>query len=322
MKCGQVSSCIQMFTSPMNLVSKLLAALAVLSAFSLAQDTPPPDQEVPPVFKVNVKLVSVYATVTDKSGAPVTDLKRGDFALREDKNPERIAIFEQESERPLSIVMAIDASSSVRKDLKLELESARKFVADILRPVDALALYQFSEVVAEKVPFTSDLPRISRGIRSVQVGAGTALYDAMYLASVNLSRRQGRKVMVIISDGEDTLSATSYQDAVRAAQQSDALVYSIIMVPVVASAGRATGGENALIQVARDTGGKYYYADSITALDAAFQQISKELRTQYLIGYYPSRSAASSDFRRIEIQVRKPDLVAHHRAGYYTSKIE
>jgi Ca-activated chloride channel family protein len=306
----------------MNISYRLLLAVAVSAAIALAQDTPAPDQESNPTFKVNVKLVSVYATVTDKSGAPVTDLKRGDFSILEDQTPERIANFEQESERPISIVMAIDASGSVRKDLKLELESARKFVADILRPVDALSLYQFSEVVAEKVPFTSNLGQITRGIRSVQIGAGTALYDAMYLASVNLSKRQGRKVMVIISDGEDTLSATNYQDAVRAAQQSDALVYSIIMVPVVASAGRATGGENALIQVSRDTGGKYYYADSIASLDAAFQQISKELRTQYLIGYYPSRTAASSDFRRIDIQVRRPDLVAHHRAGYYTSKIE
>jgi Ca-activated chloride channel homolog len=296
-----------------------LASFGLLACCTvLAQEK----QDDVPTFKVDVKLVSVYATVTDAGGAPVTDLKREDFAITEDKNPEKIAIFEQESERPLSIVLAIDASGSVRKDIKLELDSARRFVAQILRPVDMLSLYQFSEVVSELVPFTSDFQRIARGIRRVHVGAGTALYDALYLASLNLSQRQGRKVMVVISDGTDTLSGTPYHDAVRAAQQSDAIVYSIIMVPVAASAGRQLGGENALIQIARDTGGKFYYAEDMAALDAAFLQISKELRTQYLIGYYPSRAAAGSDFRRIAISVGRPGLKAQHRTGYYTSKIE
>jgi Ca-activated chloride channel family protein len=128
--------------------------------------------------------------------------------------------------------------------------------------------------------------------------------------------------MVLISDGGDTLSSTDYHAAVRTAQQSEAIVYSIIMVPVVANAGRELGGEHALIQLARDTGGKHYYADSPAGLQAAFDQISKELRLQYLIAFYPSRTRAASDFRRVEIKVSRPELTAHHRTGYYTSKIE
>jgi Ca-activated chloride channel family protein len=129
-------------------------------------------------------------------------------------------------------------------------------------------------------------------------------------------------VLVLITDGGDTTSSTSYATALRAVQQSEAIVYSIIVVPIERDSGRNTGGEHALIQLARDTGGKYYYAQSASGLDEAFKQISKELRTQYLLGYYPSRTVADSDFRRIGITVKRPDqpLEVHHRTGYYTSK--
>jgi Ca-activated chloride channel homolog len=299
-----------------------LLILWVAAVVSAVAQTASNEEKDTPTFKVNVKLVSLYATVTDTNGAPVTNLQKQDFMVYEDGNPEKVAIFEQESERPLSILLALDTSGSVRKDIKLELQSARRFVASILRPVDVLSLYQFNEVVSEIVPFTASVDRISKGIGRIRLGAGTALYDAIYLGGKALARRDGRKVMVLISDGGDTLSSTDYHSALRTAQQSEAIVYSIIMVPVVANAGRELGGEHALIQLANDTGGKYYYADSPAGLEKAFQQISNELRLQYLIGYYPSRTKAGSDFRRVEIKVNRPELAAHHRTGYYTSKIE
>ena len=283
----------------------------------------PPARESPS-FKVNVKLVNVYATVTDKNGAPITDLKKEDFSLAEDGRPEKIAIFEQESDRPLSIVLALDTSSSIRKDFKLVLDSARRFVSATMRKQDKLSLYQFAEEVREVVPFTSDFQEIARGIRGLRSGSGTVLFDAVYLASKSLLNRDGRKVMVLITDGGDTLSSTSFHEAVRAANLSEALVYSIIIVPVAADPGRDIAGEHALIQLAHDTGGKYYYADSADSLDAAFQQVSKELRTQYLIAYYPSPSGTGSDFRKIDVKAARPgeDLVVRHRAGYYTTKLE
>jgi hypothetical protein len=151
-----------------------------------------------------------------------------------------------------------------------------------------------------------------------------------------------------------------YKEAVRAAQQAEAIVYSIIVVPIEASAGRDTGGEHALIQLSTDTGGKYFYASSLTQLDQAVRNISNELRTQYLLAYYPSQRIADSDFRRIEVQVRsgrgtgvgrsvagpgagaersgelgaergsgagaplasEPELIVRHRTGYYTTKSE
>ncbi len=277
-------------------------------------------------FRVNVKLVNVFATVTDNAGAPVASLKQDDFQIFEDGEPQKIALFSRESELPLSIVLAIDTSLSTKSNQKLELESARQFAKAILRPIDGVSLFEFSEVVDQLTPFTSDLRVIDKGINRVRTGAATAMYDMLYLGADALMQRRGRKVMVVITDGGDTVSKVSYQEAVREAQEAEAIVYSIIIVPIENSAGRDTGGEHALIQLSRDTGGKYYYASGMEQLDAAFRRISEELRTQYLIAYYPTPRLSSSEFRKIEIKVvpNTPDypnsseLQVRSRSGYYT----
>lgn len=278
-----------------------------------------------PTIKVDVKLVNVFVTVTDERGAPVANLTKDNFQLLEDGRPQKLSIFDKESELPLSIVLDIDTSLSTRKDLPLELNSARRFAHAILRPVDGLSLYGFSETVDQVVPFTSDLKVVDRGIQALRPGAATALYDAVYLGAEALNDRQGRKVIVVITDGGDTVSKIDYREALRAAQQAEAIVYSIIVVPIEASAGRDTGGEHALIQMSEDTGGKYYYATSIAQLDQAFRSISDELRTQYLLAYYPERRLADSDFRRIEVKLTGlsggTDYKSRHRTGYYTSKL-
>ncbi len=274
-------------------------------------------------LKVDVKLVNVFVTVTDDNGAPVAGLKKDNFTLLEDGKPQTISIFDKESALPLSIVLDIDTSLSTRKDLPLELSSARRFAHAILRPVDALSLYGFSEVVSEVVPFTSDLKTIDRGVDRVRMGSATALYDALYLGAEALETRKGRKVLVVITDGGDTVSRVDYKEAVRSAQEAEAIVYSIIVVPIEASAGRDIGGEHALIQISEDTGGKYFYATSLPELDDAFRKISDELRTQYLLAYYPSQRLSDSSFRRIEVKVDGASgsaFTVRHRTGYYTSK--
>lgn len=303
----------------------LFAAVVACALVASAQEPAPEPQQDVPTFKVDVKLVNVFTTVIDENGAPVGVLDRDNFELLEDGQPQAIAVYDRESELPLSIVMAIDASLSARPELKLELESARRFVKNILRPVDVLSLYQFSEHVVELVPFTSDLKQINKGIGRVRIGAATALYDAIYLGSEALQPRRDRKVMVLITDGGDTVSRATYQEAVRAAQEAEAIVYSVVIVPIEASPGRNTGGENALIQLSHDTGGKYYYAKNIKELDRAFQQISHELRTQYLLGYYPAKRLARGSFRRIEVRLKPSPAVSdvsrftpRHRTGYYT----
>lgn len=281
-------------------------------------------QKQGPTFRVNVRLVNVFATVTDARGAPVADLAKADFRVLEDGIPQTISVFDRESEMPLSIVLAVDTSLSTMRDFKLEVSSARKFAHSIMRPVDHLAVFQVTEDIDQLTSFTPDLKTIDRGIENLRVGAGTSLYDGILLSSEALMGRDGRKVLVLITDGGDTTSKADYNAALRRAQQAEAIVYSIIVVPVEADAGRNLGGEHALIQISKDTGGKHYYAESVSELDDAFRQISKELRTQYLIGYYPNRQVADSPFRRIQVQVTKKDLdvpayQVRHRAGYYTA---
>lgn len=281
-------------------------------------------QNQEPTFRLQVRLVNVFTTVTDSHGAPVANLSKDDFRVFEDGIPQTISVFDKESELPLSIVLEIDTSESTRRDIKLEMLSAKKFVHSIMRPVDRLSVFQITENVDQLTRFTSDVKYIDQGIERLSNGAGTSLYDAIFLGADSLIDREGRKVLVLITDGGDTTSKTDYANALRRAQQAEALVYSIIIVPVEADAGRNLGGEHALIQISKDTGGKYYYASGASDLDEAFRQISEELRTQYLIAYYPNRQVSDSAFRRIAIQVTKKDpdgqpYQVRHRAGYYTS---
>jgi Ca-activated chloride channel homolog len=298
--------------------------MAIASTLALCLALTCLGQESDTAFKVNVRLVNVFVTVTDQHGAPIADLKKDNFRLLEDGKEQKVSVFDKESALPLSIVLAIDTSLSTRKDLPLELVSARRFVHAILRPVDALSLYQFSEIVSQVTSFTSDPRRIDHAIDRIHVGSATALYDALYLGAAALEPRQGRKVMVVITDGGDTMSKVGYKEAVRAAQQAEAILYSVIVVPIEASAGRDIGGEHALIQLSEDTGGRYFYASSMPQLDSAFRQISDELRTQYLLAYYPSQKLSDSDFRRIEVSVNgvpaSGTFNVRHRTGYYTSK--
>lgn len=299
---------------------KFLGAALILGVTNLACMAQDPET----TLKVDVKLVNVFVTVTDAHGGPIASLQKENFLLKEDGKEQKIAIFSRESAMPLSIVLAIDTSLSTKKDLPLEQAAAHKFVHTILRPQDGLAVYKFSEEVTQVVPFTADLGRIDAGIDRLRNGSATALFDVVFLGAEALGKRQGRKVIVAVTDGGDTISQVDYKQALRAAQESEAIIYSVIIVPIEASAGRDTGGEHALIQFSEDTGGKYYYASSLQQLDEAFRKISDELRTQYLLAYYPSQRESFSDFRRIQIELTSPPaggpFQARYRAGYYTSK--
>ncbi len=301
----------------------LVFLVLVCGAVACAQQAPAQTQSEG-TLKVDVKLVNVYVTVTDAHGAPVAGLKKENFRVQEDGRDQTISVFDKESAVPLSIALAIDTSLSTRHDLPLEQASAKRFARAILRSVDALSVFGFSETVLQSTSYTADMHRIEEGIDHIRLGAATALFDAVYFAARSLDRRQGRKVMVLITDGGDTVSKMDYKEAARAAEEAEALVYSIIVVPIEASAGRETGGEHALIQLSEDTGGRYYYATSMAQLDEAFRQISDELRTQYLLAYYPSQRLSNSQFRRIQVGVtgaaEPTSYHVRHRAGYYTTK--
>jgi Ca-activated chloride channel family protein len=286
----------------------LLLALASLTL---------PAQEA--TLRVDVKLVSVFVNVTDRNGSIVGGLTSDDFAVAEDNRPQKISVFERQSELPLNITLAIDTSGSVRKDMSEETNAAHRFVHAILRPQDQMSLLQFATDVRELTPFTNKPAQIDRGLGQLRGDWATALYDAIYLGSERLGPRQGRKILVLVSDGDDTAKNTTYAQALEQALRNEVMIYSIIDVPIEASAGRDLGGEHALITLAEQTGGKSFYV-SEGGLDKAFARVSDDLRTQYLIGYYPKNQEPGKSFHRIAVTVPRAaseDFNIRHKVGYY-----
>ena len=268
---------------------------------------------------VDVRLVNVFVNVTDKNGAIVPGLPREDFAVTEDGRPQQIAIFEKQSEMPLNLTLAIDTSGSVRKDLTEEATAARRFAHAIVRPQDQMSVMQFATEVRALTPFTNNMGQIDRGLNQLHSDFATALYDAIYQGSERLGPKDGRKVLVVVSDGDDTVQSTTYAQALEQALRNEVMIYSLIDVPIEASAGRDTGGEHALITLSEETGGKYFYVGD-GARDAAFKQVSDDLRTQYLLGYYPHNQEPGRIFHRIRVTVPRAsatDFDVRHKTGYY-----
>jgi Ca-activated chloride channel family protein len=288
----------------------MLAAVALCATALVAQEM---------TLHVDVKLVSVFVNVTDRNGAIVGGLTRDDFGLTEDGRRQQIAVFERQSELPLNLTLAIDTSGSVKKDMEQEADAGRRFAHALLRPQDQMSLLQFATEVRELTPFTNKLSLIDRGLGQLRPDFATALYDAVYLGSNRLGPKQGRKVMVLVSDGGDTASTATYAKALEQALRNDVMIYSVIDVPIEASAGRELGGEHALITLAEQTGGKSFYV-SDGGLDKAFAQVSEDLRTQYLLGYYPRNQEPGRVFHRVEVTIPRATAEAfniRHRTGYY-----
>lgn len=291
--------------------AKLLAAFLILAPTLCAQDT---------TLRMNVNLVSVFVNVTDRNGAIVGGLSREDFAVTEDGRPQQIAVFEKQSEMPLNLTLAIDTSGSVRKDLTEEAAAAKRFAHAIVRPQDQMSVMQFATEVRALTPFTNKLSLIDRGLAQLRSDWATALYDAIYQGSERLGALEGRKVLVVISDGDDTAKNTTYAQALEEALRNEVMIYSLIDVPIEASAGRDTGGEHALITLAEQTGGKYFYVNE-GGLDKAFARVSEDLRTQYLLGYYPRNQEPGRTFHRIHVTVPRAsteDFNVRHKTGYYS----
>jgi Ca-activated chloride channel family protein len=282
----------------MNLLFKGWCAVSLIVGTCACGAQAPIERRQPaaqvPTLKVQTRLVTIPLNVADAKGAPVGGLTADDFALAEDGKPQKIAVFERLTTSPLSIVLAIDASESVLRDENLERNAAKHFIKALVREQDELDLMDFSDTVREIVPFTNDFKRIDTGLGELQRGQATALYNAIYLASERLGETHAagpggdlrRRVIVLITDGGDTVKGSHYTQALEQAQRAGAMVYSLIIVPVYADAGRNTGGEHALIQMADDTGGKYYYVSEPKDLEPALRHVSDDLRTQYLLGYY------------------------------------
>ena len=270
-------------------------------------------------FRMDVKLVNLFVNVTDKTGAIVGGLAKDDFQVMEDGRPQKISVFERQSELPLNLTLAIDTSGSTFKDLGLEQNASKRFIHALLRQQDQMSLIEFATDVRQLVPFTNKVAQLDRGLGSLRVGDATALYDAIYLGSEGLAKKEGRKVLVLVSDGGDTAKSTSYAEALEQALRCEVMIYSIIDVPIEASAGRDIGGEHALITLSEQTGGKSFYA-SEGGLDKAFERVSEDLRTQYLLAYYPHNQEPGRNFHRVQITVPRAaadSFNIRYKTGYY-----
>jgi Ca-activated chloride channel family protein len=293
--------------------SRRTCCWALLALASLAL----PAQEL--TLRMDVKLVNVFVNVIDQDGAIVSGLTRNDFALAEDGRPQQIAVFERLSDLPLNLTLAIDTSGSVHKDMAVEADAARRFAHALLRSQDQMSLMQFATEVRDLTPFTNKASQIDHGLSQLHGDWATSLYDAICQASGHLGGKEGRRVLVLVSDGDDTASNASYGKAVEQALRNEVMIYSIIDVPIEASAGRDLGGEHALITLAEQTGGKSFYV-SDGGLNKAFARVSDDLRTQYLLGYYPKNQEPGKSFHRIQVTIPRAAAGAfnlRHRTGYY-----
>jgi Ca-activated chloride channel family protein len=272
-------------------------------------------------IRVDVNLVRVVTTVKDAAGELVGSLSKEDFTVLDNGVPQQVAVFERRTEQPLSVALLIDTSGSTAKDLKYEVDSIGRFLHALFsegNPKDSVALLSFNYQVVKHNHFTRNAAPIERSLRSLHGEAGTSLYDAIYLASGELDNRDGRRIMVVVTDGGDTTSSVDFHAALKAAQLADSVIYPILVVPIANDAGRNVGGENALTTLAAGTGG-HVFAPTIGAeLDRAFTHLIEDLRTQYLLAYYPKDVPLTKNrFHRLEVRVNKPQLRVLARNGYY-----
>jgi len=295
----------------------LPAAIPLLLGMpSAAQGPPPPGstQTTQPRprdgrIRANVDLVSLTVSVQDGSGRPVTGLSREAFSIFDEGKPQQISVFEAETQIPLDMALMIDTSLSANKELDFEAAAAMRFIRKVVRPQDSLAVYTFSEHVDRLTPYTSNQAALDAGLKRMLPGAGTSMYDAIYLAAGELARRPAahRRVIVLVTDAGETTSRASFDDARRAALVSEALLYTIIVRALHSEALRDLAGEHAVRTITDSTGGAIYVANDLSQLDQHYALIDQELRTQYLMAFYPVPPPEKGAVRHLQVKVAPPN---------------
>lgn len=341
-----------------------------------AQEPQNPQQQIPKAtskISVQVKTVSVLATVRDKHGKIVSNLSKDDFVLQEDGRPQTINYFARESDLALRLGLLVDTSLSQRKVLDQERSASYSFLDHLLREDKDLAfLIHFDKDVELLQDFTPSRPKLQAALQQLQTpqledrgggnsggsgggggyggrgghqhSGGTHLYDAIYLASDELmSKQQGRKALIILSDGVDRGSKETLNEAIESAQRADTVVYSILfkdeegygsypggmMGPRGPYGGGHHGGrfppeerpdgKKILEQISKATGGQLYQVSKKETVDKIYAEIEEELRNQYSIGYTPDKDTGPG-YHKIQLTTKNKDLVVQARDGYYTNQ--
>ncbi len=286
--------------------------------------SPSPGQSPPPLtLEVGVDVVSVTAIVFDKAGHFVKGLGPKDVQLTEDGVPQEVTYFREgagpgEDRIPLSVVLVLDTSGSMKPSMRFLQEAVLSFVYK-LEDVDSALVVSFNETVKGSVEFTSDTDRLERFVDGLQAWGGTSLYDALHYSLERIKDEPGRKAVIVFSDGADTTSQMKEQEVVDYARAVEATVYSI---GFTGSGGGMFGGsaKGFLKKVADETGGDYFAPSKVGDLIKVFQAISNELKNHYLLAYSPKR-APDGGYRTISLKIpSRPELQVRVRKGYFAVK--
>ena len=313
---------------------------AVLKAAPQSQQGQQAPQS-PQSLQVQTTLVNVFATVRDKHNGIVGDLTQDDFKVYEDGQEQKVAYFEKQVDMPITLGMLIDTSGSMQRLIDAEHDAGTRFLKTVMHPKDEAMIMSFDLDVDLLADFTEDLSVLDRAIRRTTINTagglgpvtpgtipnnnvgGTVLYDAIYLACHDqLGLEAGRKALVLLTDAEDEGSKVKLQDAVESAQRADAVIHVLLISDPGGffANGMGYNGGSVAKQMADDTGGRVISVHDEKSLEKAFQEISEELRSQYVIGYYPANEKHDGQFRKIKVEVKRPDTKILARKGYYAPK--
>jgi len=282
-----------------------------------------------PTIKVDVQLVSLTATVADRSGRPITKLRKEDFLVHEDGTPQQLSVFHDDERVPVSVGILFDTSGSMVDKID-EVQDAVEHFVRTTNPEDDIFLIEFNKHARLVEDFTGDRERLRRAIGRLRPGGATALYDAVAEGLRHLQAgKHKKKALLLVTDGNDTSSDASLREVVASAQQSEALIYAIgighgqrgsfdhlagifkdeVDIGVLRQLAEITGGRATMVEGEHRRGG----ADLI---DQAAQEVGAELRGQYTLGYYPTNRAKDGSYRRIRVEVRNPQYIVRTRPGY------
>jgi VWFA-related protein len=303
---------------------------------------PPQAQSEEPTYKAGVDVVNVFCTVRTKQGGLVGTLTKDDFQVSEDGKPQEIKYFARETDLPLTIGLLIDVSRSQERLVEEEKQAASQFFTQVVGKKDLAFLISFGSEAELLQDYTNSARLLRHGLDGLKVNApppqvtespvptaytprGTILYDAVYLAAHDQLRGQvGRKVIVLITDGNDEGSRLKIEDAMRAAQMADAIIYGIEYYDPGAYGGGfrfgGSAGGGILRRMAEETGGQSFRVSRKQPLSEAFEEIQRAMRTQYAIGYLPTNGKKDGTFRRIEIKTKDKDQKVQARKGYYATE--
>jgi len=269
---------------------------------------------------IDVDLVNVVFSVLDRKGKAVPDLNQNEISIVEDDATQKITNFTQEAGGPVALAVLIDTSNSIRAQFKVEQEAAIDFFhTTVRRRQDKAMLMSFDSTVDILQPFTDDADLLTKAVRRLKTGGGTKMFDAIQLAcQEHLKKETGmRRVLVLISDGDDNMSFETLGSMIEAAQRAEVAIYAISTNTSGFFGMSAPKNDKVLKRLAEETGGRAFFPGKIDEMAVNFQDISLELRNQYSLAYRSANRKRDGSFRSIKINTIRKDAKAFHRKGYY-----